>query len=82
MSDNKEEVIKLLGGEYDFQRISEEYSENFTVIPPEHKEIVKVLMRMILNGDIFIMDKESGVPMDASGIVGYENDKIIIFCER
>lgn len=82
MSDNQSEVIELLGGHYDFERMDEEYSEKLTVIPAQHKDVVKLLMKMIRNGELMIMDKEPSVPMDAAGIVGYENNKIIIFCER
>ena len=81
MSDN-DKIIELFGGEYDFQRMDEEYSQKLTLIPPSHADVVKLLMKMICNGEVMIMDKESCVPMDASGVIGYENNKIIIFCER
>lgn len=77
-----EEVIELLGDQYDYDRMDAEYSQHLTLIPPEHEKVVKLLMEMIQKGQILIMDKESSVPMDASGIVGYKNEKIVIFCER
>ena len=89
MSDNEEvnknipeEVIELFGGEYDLERMDEKYSEKLTLIPAQHSDLVKLLMIMIRNGELMIMDKESCVPMDASGVIGYKNNKIIIFCER
>ena len=81
MSD-KMKIIDMFGGEHDFERIPSEFAENLTLIPSQYDEIVKVLMNMISKGQILLMDKETCVPMTATGVVGYSNDKIIIFNER
>ena len=78
----KSEVVRLLGSEYCFNRISSEYSRDLAPIHPERADVVKLLMEMINRGEIYIMDKEPSVPMSASGVVGYKDNKIIIFCER
>lgn len=75
-----EEVIELFGDDY--YRIDPEYAEKLTPIPPSHADVFKLLMEMIQKGQICIMDKESCVPFQASGIVGYEDIKLLIFCER
>ena len=79
---DKMKITEMFGGERDFERIPPEFAENITLIPSEYDEIVKVLMNMISKGQILLMDKETCVPMTATGVVGYGNDKIIIFNER
>ena len=72
----------MIGGEYNFERIPPEVSENLTLIPSQYENIVKVLMDMISKGQILLMDKETCIPITASGVIGYSNERLVIFNER
>jgi hypothetical protein len=78
-------VIIDIFGEYDYNRLFGMYPDDIkkmTPIPSSYKGLVSLLNSLIKTKRIFMMDKESGVAWEASGIIGYEGDKLLLFHER
>lgn len=87
MSTPSKEVIQQFG-EYDFDRITKIDDEDIKHICeiPENDKVFKLVSELlktyIQQGRIHIMDKEGGVAFAASGVIGFKNDKLLIFSER
>ena len=73
-------------GNYDYERFKTLNEDDaLTLNYPcelrfEHLE--PMLVNAIKKGYIYIMDKEIGIPMQCSGIIGFREGKLMLFCER
>jgi hypothetical protein len=75
-------IVALFGGIDDYERLQDEEQKKLSLLPLKLKEESKVLKKLIMSDSLYIMDKEYGCPMPASGIVGYKGSKLMIFLER
>jgi len=78
-------VIINIFGEYDYNRLLGMNPNDIKKLTPVHdnyEKLVTWLNSLIRAKLLFMMDKESGVAWEASGVIGYEGDKILLFHER
>jgi hypothetical protein len=78
-------VVIDIFGEHDYNRLLSMNPDDIEKLTPVHENYEKLvtwLNSLIRAKLIFMMDKESGVAWEASGVVGYEGDKILMFHER
>jgi len=81
---NEPELIETFGS-YDYERLLEtnpDYVTKISTIPDNLKEIANKLKELISLSKVYIMDKENGVAFPASLVIGYNNNSILIACER
>lgn len=73
-------------GVYDYARLleinPEDIEEINEITDRELKKIADLLKKLIKQRRLYIMDKESGVAFDASTVIGFQGDKILIANER
>ena len=78
-------VVIDIFGEHDYNRLlsmNPDGVTKMTQIPSKFKGLVSLLNSLIKSNILFMMDKESGVAWEASGVIGYEGDKLLLFHER
>jgi len=75
-------IADMMGGQDEFQRLSPETQENLSLVPPKLQKEAGILREMITHAKLWIMDKDSGVLFEASGIVGFRDHGLVVFCER
>jgi hypothetical protein len=72
-------------GEYDYNRLLSMNPgdiKKLTAVHDNYEKLVRWLNTLIEAKVIFMMDKESGVAWEASGVIGYEGSKLLLFHER
>lgn len=73
-------------GRGDYERLTGMGSDDVKRIGPLSDpymlQVKKTLNDMCKNKKIHVMDKESGVAFEASGAVGFDGEKLLIFNER
>lgn len=79
-------VLKNKFGSYDYERLAEEgEADDITRLSSVSKDNVSLaaaIAELIRSNKLYIMDKESGVAMPASLVIGYNRDSLLITCER
>ena len=72
----KSDYVRLYNmGSDDIKRIS-------VITEPHLMTLRNLLKNAIRNGEVVLMDKEEGVTFTASGVVGFDGNKLLIFNER
>lgn len=73
-------------GKSDYKRLVGMDSDDVKRIRPVSDshllEMKKILNDMCRHNKICLMDKESGIAFEASGVVGFDGDKLVLFNER
>lgn len=73
-------------GRHDYNRLigmaSDDVKRIGPLSDPYMLQVKKTLNDMCKHKRIHIMDKESGIAFEASGAVGFDGDKLLIFSER
>ena len=75
------DYIYTVFDKYEFERLDPETAACMEKPNPEYAKIITVLKKLIQNDKLYIMDKETGVPMPCSGTIGLDG-KLLLVCER
>jgi hypothetical protein len=79
------EYVRNTLGEWDYQRLKEMNDELIASMrkpSSKYDTLVTELNKLIKNGDLLLRDKETGAPVQCSGISGYVGGKLMLFNER
>lgn len=74
--------VVAIYGQGDYDHLNSEMQQRLSLPLPVHKKLIENLKPMIRLRQLWFMDKQTGLPMEASGMIGLDEDKLLIFCER
>ena len=74
--------VVAIYGQGDYDHLNYEMQQRLCVPLPIHKKLIETLKPMFRLKQVWFMDKQTGLPMEVSGTIGLDQDKLLLFCER
>jgi len=81
MSGESLDYIYTVFDKFEFERLDADTAACMEKPNSQYDKIIVLLQKLIKQDKLYMMDKDTGVPMPCSGIIGLDG-KLLLVCER
>ncbi len=75
------DYIYTVFDKFEFERLDPETAACMEKPDPKYDKIIVLLQKLIKQDKLYMMDKDTGVPMPCSAMIGLDG-KLLLVCER